>query len=288
MNKAINWLGDLADRIFIFFDPIGQALCKGTLNLVEQLNERHADRMRFFLSKADEAGSETDRQRVMMQIVQELCKRKGLNRTCFDMPTIFIPSMAQHRTVAPRCVNQIEEVCKEIEKTINQTIQNTLNTLERDCDNIAARVDTMVAESTRAAAANLRRALNRYTCTACSTLVPLWVCIAAITLALSPSRLEPLLGRDVAHWLTAAAQPVQLAHSTIPSAYSLYVVVFIALLCLIGFIYGRLYNQALPTLSRKERQQLASYREYVQNVVKPQKAQLYTDYLHQSHDIENH
>lgn len=40
-----------------------------------------------------------------------------------------------------RCANQIEEVCKEIEKTINQTIQNTLNTLEKDCERIAEMVD---------------------------------------------------------------------------------------------------------------------------------------------------
>lgn len=30
--------------------------------------------------------------RVMMQIVQELCKRPGLNKTGFDMPTIYIPN----------------------------------------------------------------------------------------------------------------------------------------------------------------------------------------------------
>ena len=34
-------------------------------------------------------------QRVMMQIVQELCKRPGLNRTGFDMPTIYVPNMNQ-------------------------------------------------------------------------------------------------------------------------------------------------------------------------------------------------
>ena len=54
--------GDLADLIFVFFDPIGQALCKRTLNLVEELNHKHADRIRFYLSKADEAGHESDRQ----------------------------------------------------------------------------------------------------------------------------------------------------------------------------------------------------------------------------------
>ena len=46
----------------MFFDPIGQALCKRTLNLVEKINDKHADRMRFYLSKADEAGHESDRQ----------------------------------------------------------------------------------------------------------------------------------------------------------------------------------------------------------------------------------
>ena len=54
--------GELADLIFVFFDPIGQALCKRTLNLVEKLNDRHADHIRFYLSKADEAGHEADRQ----------------------------------------------------------------------------------------------------------------------------------------------------------------------------------------------------------------------------------
>ena len=40
-----------------------------------------------------------------------------------------------------RCVNQIEEVCKDVEKTINQTIQTTLNKLEEDCEKIAELVE---------------------------------------------------------------------------------------------------------------------------------------------------
>ena len=39
-----------------------QALCKRTLNIVEQLSEDHAEKMKFYLSKADEAGHESDRQ----------------------------------------------------------------------------------------------------------------------------------------------------------------------------------------------------------------------------------
>ena len=53
------------------------------------------------------------------------------------MPTIYIPNPNK----PSRCVNQIEEVCKDVEKTINQTIQNTLNTLEKDCEKIAQLVD---------------------------------------------------------------------------------------------------------------------------------------------------
>ena len=45
-----------------------------------------------------------------------------------------------------RCANQIEEVCKDVEKTINQTVQNTLNSLERDCDQISQIVDEKLRE----------------------------------------------------------------------------------------------------------------------------------------------
>lgn len=59
--------GDLCDLILVFFDPMGQALCKRTLNIVECLNEKHGDRLRFYLSKADEAGGESDRQVAIKQ-----------------------------------------------------------------------------------------------------------------------------------------------------------------------------------------------------------------------------
>lgn len=38
-------------------------------------------------------------QRVMMQIVQELCKRPGLNKCGFDMPTIYIPNPTKVRVL---------------------------------------------------------------------------------------------------------------------------------------------------------------------------------------------
>lgn len=138
VDDSIVLLGGRADLIIVFFDPIGQALCRRTLNVVERLNDKHTDRIKFYLSKSDTAGSETDRQKVLMQITQELCKRPGLNRAGFEMPTIFVPSLTER---PPRCENQIEELCKEVEKTINQSVQSTLNTLEKDCDCIVNEID---------------------------------------------------------------------------------------------------------------------------------------------------
>merc|ERR1711971_1496739 len=95
----------------------------------EAMSQKHCERMRFYLSKADEAGHESDRQRVMMQIVQELCKRPGLNRTGFDMPTIYIPNPNKQ----VRCVNQIDDVCREIATTLApRSIWLSLRTIHLD------------------------------------------------------------------------------------------------------------------------------------------------------------
>ena len=71
VDNSILWFGDCCDLIFVFFDPIGQALCKRTLNLVEKLNETHGNKIHFYLSKADDAGGETDRQVIIkLKIIQ--------------------------------------------------------------------------------------------------------------------------------------------------------------------------------------------------------------------------
>jgi len=43
-----------------------------------------------------------------------------------------------------RCTNQIDECCSSIEKTIEHTVQNTLNQLEADCHGIVNLIDTAV------------------------------------------------------------------------------------------------------------------------------------------------
>ena len=38
VDHCLDWLGDKADLILVFFDPLGQALCKRTLNVVGKAN----------------------------------------------------------------------------------------------------------------------------------------------------------------------------------------------------------------------------------------------------------
>lgn len=284
VNKAITWLGDTADLIFVFFDPIGQALCKRTLNLVEILNDKHADRIKFYLSKADEAGHESDRQRVMMQIVQELCKRPGLNRTGFDMPTIYIPTMNQKSS---RCANQIEEVCKEIEKTINQTIQNTLNSLERDCDQISQLVEDKLRQDSLCGSRNLRARFRGVCYGMVGMILPLLL-LATFLISSSHAALNSWLGQSTMVTLDIYLGPLSSAWRTVPKEYTHYIITAILGLALIMLLVAKLSSRTLPTLTRKQKKKLSEICDYVQTTVKSKKQTLYQEYLQQSvaeHDL---
>ncbi|KAK3595741.1 hypothetical protein CHS0354_025369 [Potamilus streckersoni] len=284
VNKAILWLGDLADLIFIFFDPIGQALCKRTLNLVEELNHKHADRMRFYLSKADEAGHESDRQRVMMQIVQELCKREGLNKTGFDMPTIYIPSM---NSKGSRCTNQIEDVCKDIEKTINQTIQNTLNTLERDCDQIAQKIQDLLKTDSETYTKNLKARFRGAAFGFMGMLIPLLL-LMSFFISTQNKLLQSLLGKNLLETLNIYLGPLATLLKSIPADYSTHVLFTILGLALLMLLVAKFASSTKPTLSRKQRKHMLEVQDFVLATVKVKKQKLYQEYLQQSvaeHDL---
>uniref|UniRef100_A0A8C4WUS2 Si:ch211-11k18.4 n=1 Tax=Eptatretus burgeri TaxID=7764 RepID=A0A8C4WUS2_EPTBU len=148
VDSVLHWLGEMVELIFVFFDPMGQALCKRTLNIVERLNESHGDKIHFYLSKADEAGHETDRQVRCADIVLNLTT---CNLLCQN-------TNPYHTLQTSRCLNRIEEVCLTIDKTIKQTVQTTLNQLERDCEVIVNAANQRLMEDC-VAGMNNRRAI---------------------------------------------------------------------------------------------------------------------------------
>lgn len=278
VDQVIMWLGDLCDLILVFFDPMGQALCKRTLNIVESLNEKHGDRLRFYLSKADEAGGESDRQRVMMQIVQELCKRPGLNKCGFDMPTIYIPNPSK----PSRCVNQIEEVCRTVEKTINQTVQNTLNSLEKDCEIISEAITDTLNNDRQTGTRNRRARCKSCFLTLLGFTIPMALMALLVLGLLSQELLEAAMGREGREMLSLYLAPVVRVLESLSVEQQLYSCGGLVLLSFLLLIIARFSFSTQPTLSGKQKRQLQEKLEYVQEVVKTKKKKLYEDYLRQS------
>ncbi|NP_001133614.1 EH domain-containing protein 3 [Salmo salar] len=278
VDQAIMWLGELCDLILVFFDPMGQALCKRTLNIVEKLNEKHGDRLRFYLSKADEAGGESDRQRVMMQIVQELCKRPGLNKCGFDMPTIYVPNPNK----PSRCVNQIEEACRTIEKTINQTVQNTLNSLEKDCELITKAIGDTLSHDRQTSVENRRARCKGCVLALLGFSVPFMLMAALVLGSLSRELLEMALGHDGIEALSLYLTPVVRVFDSMSVEYQLYSCGGLIFLSFILLILARFSFRTRPTLSGRQKRQLQEKLDYVQEVVKTKKKKLYEEYLRQS------
>ena len=79
-------------------------------------------------------------------INQHIKKETGKDSLTFIKEEINKNLIKDQKTIQAASFN--EEVCKEIEKTINQTIQNTLNTLEKDCEKIADLVDEKLSLDT--------------------------------------------------------------------------------------------------------------------------------------------
>lgn len=54
VNEAILGFADAADLVFVFMDPMGQALCSRTMNVVKLLNAMHFDKLRCVLDCIDD------------------------------------------------------------------------------------------------------------------------------------------------------------------------------------------------------------------------------------------
>jgi hypothetical protein len=232
--------------------------------------------MNFYLSKADEAGSETDRQKVMMQIVQELCKRPGLNKCGFEMPTIYIPDETIIRNT--RCVNQIEGVCDQIEKSINFTIQNTLNSLEKDCNQITELIEAKIEEDNNRQNSNLKASVLGLAMVFMAILFPFLSLLNLVSGAESPL-LSQVVGDTAATALRSYLYPINAFWEALPAQYHFYALLSIVVMSGVFLLLARWSSRLVPTLTKKEKKLLIEKRDYIQAHIKSQKHDLYKEYL---------
>ncbi|ORY50811.1 hypothetical protein BCR33DRAFT_780721 [Rhizoclosmatium globosum] len=131
-----------ADLVFSFFDPIGQALCARTMNVVEAVCENQGFKIHFYLSKADTIPDESDRQKVLIQIAQSLTHRIQDRQFSLDIPPIYIPR-PDNSDVNVR--NHLNGVLATIDSTIAQGVQKSLGALKKDAANIAKAIRAKLA-----------------------------------------------------------------------------------------------------------------------------------------------
>ncbi|KAJ3410069.1 hypothetical protein HDV05_004114 [Chytridiales sp. JEL 0842] len=135
-EESLVQLATQADLVFFFFDPIGQALCARTMNVVEKICETQGHKAHFFLSKADTVPDETDRQRVLVQIAQNLTYRLKDRQFSLNIPPIYIP---RDEEVPVR--NHINDVLKTIDSAVNMGVQKSLESLLNDSIRIQAVIE---------------------------------------------------------------------------------------------------------------------------------------------------
>lgn len=218
-----------------------------------------------------------------MQIVQELCKRPGLNRTGFDMPTIYIPDLNKQT----RCVNQIEDVCHDVERTINQTVQNTLNTLEKDCETIAMLVEKRLEQDVVDRNYNFKASSRAMVLGALAAILPMLFILNVLVTVLSRNMLLSVFGASFTDSLVTYLSPVRTLWSIVPERLQWTVLLIIIIGWGVLFVLTKWSLGLQPTLSRKHKRQFQEMREHVERVVKAKK-QLYREYLEQSvgdHDL---
>uniref|UniRef100_A0A0G4H7A7 G domain-containing protein n=1 Tax=Chromera velia CCMP2878 TaxID=1169474 RepID=A0A0G4H7A7_9ALVE len=168
-------MGDLAEHVDIvlfLFDPIGQALGRRTLSLVDALFKKHPDKIRFCLSKCDAIPSEEERIKVICQTTQSLTSKISV-RHGFDLMPIFVPGAkegtylhtharkvergdaGEDETRAERdaafrggtsTVNRIEDLCDDIRKCVERKVQDGLAALKKNTETLAKVLDGVVMQ----------------------------------------------------------------------------------------------------------------------------------------------
>ncbi len=91
VNEAIVAFADSADLVFVFMDPMGQALCSRTMAVVKELNRVHFDKVKYYLTKADTVENPHELMKLMVQITQNIQQHIN-HQHGLEIPAIFLPT----------------------------------------------------------------------------------------------------------------------------------------------------------------------------------------------------
>ncbi|KXZ44017.1 hypothetical protein GPECTOR_75g741 [Gonium pectorale] len=272
VQDAIVWMADHVDLILIFFDPIGQATCKRCMEVVERLNNGpHLEKIHYFMSKADAVDKEHDRQRVLIQITQNLAT-KIRNSHAFNLPTFYLPRDDSADCTIP---NAIEDVCKEIDKSINMTVQKNLRQLKGDCERIVERVAEVLSADKATRANNVQRTMQ-------GILLSLLTLggFLLMLLILGVRFMDTLCGDALLGDHCEGHRGAQMMLKLQPLITSHFNSVFgvAAFVTLVLMLATKFTWRTKPVLTKKDIKKLDDYREYVKKIAEQEEG-LYKEYF---------
>ncbi|TYZ69229.1 hypothetical protein PybrP1_006554 [[Pythium] brassicae (nom. inval.)] len=206
VNEAIVSFADSADLVFVFMDPMGQALCSRTMNVVKLLNARHFDKLKYYLSKADTVTNPKELMKLMVQITQNI-KENINNQHGLEIPAIWLPPKQPRQHAAQESndrvaddVNQISELCATIDQAIHQKVQDNLSQVELDCRAVLAQTQALLAKDELEIAARRSREVVAVFFAISAWLIPL---VAFLTLMVECEEHLPSAVRDAEYVMPA-------------------------------------------------------------------------------------
>ena len=174
------------------------------MGVVEKLNATCPERVSYYCSKADSITDANDRQKVLIQITQNLSGRIK-NPHTFDIPTIYLPNEEIDEAEIP---NNIFAVCEKIDATISAAVQTGLNNIKIHCEQVQSKLKELSKVDEEHVASNsTRMILNWVSFVVCfffSLLIPLSLLlsklerafgvITSLKIAVSGGYAEPVVG----------------------------------------------------------------------------------------------
>lgn len=133
--EMMKWVSNYVDLVLVFLDPIGQALCSKTMEMIEFLSENYADKLKICLSKIDQIDDQAEFTKLCMQIFSVISMRTQQLNVDIIPFTIMKDSKNSN--------NKIQLVIEAIEKAKLSKVLSNIETLSNDCNFILSHVDSL-------------------------------------------------------------------------------------------------------------------------------------------------
>eukprot|EP00245_Coleochaete_scutata_P010128 TRINITY_DN3497_c1_g3_i1.p1 TRINITY_DN3497_c1_g3~~TRINITY_DN3497_c1_g3_i1.p1 ORF type:complete len:266 (-),score=61.69 TRINITY_DN3497_c1_g3_i1:89-811(-) len=235
------------------------------------------------MSKADQVEREDDRQRVLIQITQNVTARIKSTHA-FKLPTFYLPYGADDPRQAPAIPNAIEEVCEEIDKAIKMTVQKNLSTLKTDSNQILQRIQDVRKEDVAAKRVNSQRRVNGFLLLLLSFLFLVLILLVIVRhiVAISgeaSSILNSLIDKVPQAEFLRPVLGLPTPYFSDPTKFY-YTVGTLAFLYLVSLIASKLVWRSIPVMTKKELEKLKLYEGHVKGLLKIRDG-LYKEYFKQ-------